>query len=39
MKGEFYKISSVINDLADVLDMDFPSYTVEEDKSHKFIIL
>ena len=39
MKGEFFKISSIINDLADVLDADFPQYVIEEDKSHKFMIL
>ena len=39
MKGEFFKISSVISDLADVLDVEFKEYTIEEDKSHKFMIL
>ena len=39
MKTEFSKVRAVICELADVLDADFPSYVVEEDKSHKFMVL
>lgn len=39
MKQEFNKIRVVISELADVLDAEFPQYVVEEDKTHKFMIL
>ncbi len=36
MKQEFTKIRAVIGDLADVLDAEFPTYLIEEDKSLRY---
>jgi hypothetical protein len=36
MKQEFERIRAVIGELADVLDMEFPDYVIEEDKSLQY---
>ena len=36
MKQEFERIRAVIGELADVLDMEFPEYVVEEDKTLQY---
>jgi hypothetical protein len=33
MKQEFERIRAVIGELADVLDVEFPDYVIEEDKT------
>lgn len=36
MKQEFVKIRSLVCEIADVLDADFPTFVIEEDKTLRY---